>query len=277
MQLSSPLVRKLVNFGYLDQNKLVSFQSQDISLAEAICSASGMTANELSNKAATLFQSPHLSIKDIDLAFLPDGKERNEKLIKEHRVLPIACKGKTLYLASADPTNFDAFEDYEFNTANGHLDEHNGRFCVTPEYPNGIYAYFCTVDENWNSAYPYAVGPTFYGNWERRNETTISETVEVYAPAADTSKNDTNTSVFDNNTPLQLDFNVFPNPAQEKLNIVTDEGIETVALISLTGAFIQSLNINKEQAINVSSISKGVYLLQINTKDRSYFEKIVID
>ncbi|KPV94085.1 Type II secretion system protein E [Pseudoalteromonas sp. P1-9] len=116
MQLSSPLVRKLVNFGYLDQNKLVSFQSQDISLAEAICSASGMTANELSNKAAALFQSPHLSIKDIDLAFLPDGKERNEKLIKKHRVLPIACKGKTLYLASADPTNFDAFEDYEFNT-----------------------------------------------------------------------------------------------------------------------------------------------------------------
>jgi len=116
MQLSSPLVRKLVNFGYLDQNKLVSFQSQDTSLAEAICSASGMTANELSNKVANLFQSPHLSIKNIDLAFLPDGKERNEKLIKKHRVLPISCKGKTLYLASADPTNFDAFEDYEFNT-----------------------------------------------------------------------------------------------------------------------------------------------------------------
>ncbi|MGB0885931.1 MAG: T9SS type A sorting domain-containing protein, partial [Chitinophagales bacterium] len=72
-------------------------------------------------------------------------------------------------------------------------------------------------------------------------------------------------------------IDIFPNPAQEKLNIVTDEGIETVALISLTGAFIQSLNINKEQAINVSSISKGVYLLQINTKDGSYFEKIVID
>lgn len=116
MQLSSPLVRKLVNFGYLDQNKLVSFQNQDTSLAEAICSASGMTANELSNKIANLFQSPHLSIKNIDLAFLPDGRERNEKLIKKHRVLPIARKGKTLYLASADPTNFDAFEDYEFNT-----------------------------------------------------------------------------------------------------------------------------------------------------------------
>jgi type IV pilus assembly protein PilB len=63
-----------------------------------------------------LFQVPHLSIKNIQLDSLPDGKERNEKLIKKHRVLPIALKGKKLYLATADPTNFDAFEDYEFNT-----------------------------------------------------------------------------------------------------------------------------------------------------------------
>lgn len=116
MQLSSPLVRKLVNFGYLDQNKLLSPSNSDSSLAESICNASGMSANELSQKAANLFQSPHLSIKNVDLELIPDGKERNEKLIKKHRVLPIARKGKTLYLASADPTNFDAFEDYEFNT-----------------------------------------------------------------------------------------------------------------------------------------------------------------
>ena len=36
-------------------------------------------------------------------------------------------------------------EDYYFAN-NGDLDEHNGRFCVTPEFPNGVYAYFCTID-----------------------------------------------------------------------------------------------------------------------------------
>ena len=82
MQLSSPLVRKLVNFGYLDQNKLLSPSNSDSSLAESICNASGMSANELSHKAANLFQSPHLSIKNVDLELIPDGKERNEKLIK---------------------------------------------------------------------------------------------------------------------------------------------------------------------------------------------------
>ena len=59
-------------------------------------------------------------------------------------------------------------EDYQYTaptaTQMDYLDEHNGRYCKTPEYPNGTYAYFCTVDANYNSAYPYCVGPTFYGN-----------------------------------------------------------------------------------------------------------------
>ena len=35
-------------------------------------------------------------------------------------------------------------EDYTYSDDKGDLDEHNGRFCKTPEYPNGVYAYFCT-------------------------------------------------------------------------------------------------------------------------------------
>ena len=35
-------------------------------------------------------------------------------------------------------------DDYAF-TGSGDLDKYNGRFCVTPEYPNGTYAYFATI------------------------------------------------------------------------------------------------------------------------------------
>ena len=45
----------------------------------------------------------------------------------------------------------------------GTLDEYNGKFAVTPEYPNGTYAYFLTEDSLGNSAYPYAIGKRFYG------------------------------------------------------------------------------------------------------------------
>ena len=41
-------------------------------------------------------------------------------------------------------------EDYTYTKVNDEtvLDENNGRFCVTPEYPNGTYAYFTTIDPN---------------------------------------------------------------------------------------------------------------------------------
>ena len=45
----------------------------------------------------------------------------------------------------------------------GTLDEYNGRFAVTPEYPNGTYAYFMTEDGSGNPVYPYVIGPKFYG------------------------------------------------------------------------------------------------------------------
>jgi hypothetical protein len=51
-------------------------------------------------------------------------------------------------------------EDYIFNDT-GDLDIHNGRFCVTPEFPNGIYAYFCTIDEEFKPKFPYVIG-NFY-------------------------------------------------------------------------------------------------------------------
>ena len=34
-------------------------------------------------------------------------------------------------------------EDFEYR-GDGDLDEYNGRFCITPEFPNGTYAYFVT-------------------------------------------------------------------------------------------------------------------------------------
>ncbi len=54
-------------------------------------------------------------------------------------------------------------EDYEFVAGSGTLNEQNGRFCVTPEYPNGTFAYFLTVNESNVGIYPYIVGPAYYG------------------------------------------------------------------------------------------------------------------
>jgi hypothetical protein len=81
-------------------------------------------------------------------------------------------------------------EDYEYvahPNDPSYLDEHNGRYCYTPEYPCGIYAYFCTVNADHNSAYPYVVGPTFYGVKNAAKVTSVSETTTTYTPAVCTA------------------------------------------------------------------------------------------
>ena len=44
------------------------------------------------------------------------------------------------------------------------LDSENGRFCVTPEFPNGVYAYFTTINnQDRKQGFPFFVGPKFKG------------------------------------------------------------------------------------------------------------------
>ena len=46
-------------------------------------------------------------------------------------------------------------EDYIYDES-GDLDEYNGKFTTTPEYPNGTYAYFATINKfNFEPTFPY--------------------------------------------------------------------------------------------------------------------------
>ena len=57
----------------------------------------------------------------------------------------------------------DLVNDYIYDPAVGLLDAFNGKFAVTPEYPNGTYCYFLTEDSNGDPQFPYCIGPQFYG------------------------------------------------------------------------------------------------------------------
>ena len=52
--------------------------------------------------------------------------------------------------------------DYTYTHKSGTLDENNGRFTVTPDFPKGTYAYFITIDSNQVPQYPYILGENFY-------------------------------------------------------------------------------------------------------------------
>lgn len=154
-------------------------------------------------------------------------------------------------------------EDYEFVSHTGeadYLDDHNGRFCVTPEYPNGIYCYFATVDEDWNSAYPYLVGPTYYGNKTAVKVTSITETVTTYNP----------TNSIDEQLTLEK-LSVYPNPSNDVLVIQINSMLTKDLGISLwdsQGKKIAEKTIFQGSTIayfDVSTLYKGVYFLKTSS------------
>ena len=57
------------------------------------------------------------------------------------------------------------------------LDEYNGRWCVTPEFPNGTYAYFVTIETNGAPKYPYYIGRALFGIPSGGTVSNITETV----------------------------------------------------------------------------------------------------
>jgi hypothetical protein len=65
------------------------------------------------------------------------------------------------------------------NGADFDLDEHNGRFCVTPEFPGGVYAYFVTVASNGTPVFPYNIGRAYHGTPTGNTVGSIAEPVST--------------------------------------------------------------------------------------------------
>ena len=155
-----------------------------------------------------------------------------------------------------------------------YLDEHNGRFCVTPEYPNGTYAYFCTVDSDWNSTYPYVVGPTFYGIYTQGKVPNITETTTVYTSSIGFSEAEFG----------DLNLSIFPNPASDLIAIQIQELVKDdlrVSLLDLSGRVVKKATINKGSTIayfDVQTVYQGTYIVQIQngSSHNSIRQKIVI-
>ncbi|MBC7774369.1 MAG: YHYH protein [Phycisphaerae bacterium] len=165
-------------------------------------------------------------------------------------------------------------EDFEYVTGLGDLDEWNGRFCVTPEYPNGTYAYFTTIDAAQIPVYPYVLGPKFFGKLQMGNtgpnsgHNAINEPVVVY-----TSVNDLENEIL---------FKAFPNPASEQLYLYLVPSFSsnmTAILFNQNGQALRQVE-NVQTGVNytfeVGDLPAGVYALQINDGKSRTVKKIVI-
>jgi hypothetical protein len=73
-----------------------------------------------------------------------------------------AAPGNYYYVCANHGTQYGSIT---LNTAAlSDLDQYNGRYCYTPDYPSGTYAYFTTIDSDGGPVFPYVIGPSYYGS-----------------------------------------------------------------------------------------------------------------
>lgn len=168
-------------------------------------------------------------------------------------------------------------EDYEYVAHPSdptYLDIHNGRNCITPEYPgpDGIYAYFTTVNANHNSAYPYVVGPTFYGIKNATKVTSITETTTPYNPALSSTHFDMQ----------EKDILVYPNPAADFIAVQLNKLVvsnQTIELTDMLGRIIASTQVMQGSTLcyfDTSSLYNGIYFVRIASSKEPQSVKVII-
>jgi hypothetical protein len=160
-------------------------------------------------------------------------------------------------------------EDHEYIAGSGDLDERNGRYCVTPDYPNGIYAYFVTIDQNQTPVFPYVMYNNYYGVVTPGNmgpgsgHVTISETVDTYVASSSGLSPSEN----------KININLYPNPNHGTffMNIEGNENNFELFIYNHIGEIVYShknLQPNNEYPISMEKNANGIYFAEIKQNNQ---------
>lgn len=155
-------------------------------------------------------------------------------------------------------------EDYEYINGQGDLDAYNGRTCVTPEFPDGTYAYFVTMESDGTPTFPYYIGTEYYGVVEASNfgidggSTPTPAGVDCYDPNAVTQVEETTD---------QRTLKIYPNPSAGIVHFAEmDKPFQHIEVLDLAGRsvaqqpFIPSVG---TQQMDLSHLPIGTYIVRL--------------
>ncbi|MBS4028479.1 MAG: YHYH protein [Ignavibacteriales bacterium] len=176
-------------------------------------------------------------------------------------------------------------EDYEFVIGLGDLDSLNGRFSVTPEYPNGTYAYFATMDSSGIPVYPYLIGPYYFGIVTAGNtgpnsgHNTIPDSAVEYTGTTGVRENNFSPSKF---SLLQNYPNPF-NPTTKLSFVIGHSSLVNLTVYNILGKEIATLIHNgltdegmHEIEFDATSLPSGLYFYRLQTEKFSETKKMVL-
>lgn len=142
------------------------------------------------------------------------------------------------------------------------MDEYNGRYCVTPEYPNGTYAYFLATDDLGEPAFPYILASEYYGQITQQ---AANQAGRATTPNGLTCYDGTITSIGSGDN---IDIAIYPNPAKDRVKITSPKNIVKINLISSEGDKISTWAVNnKNYQFSTSDYSSGLYFVQVEYND----------
>lgn len=164
-------------------------------------------------------------------------------------------------------------EDYRYQHRFGDLDDNNGRYCVTPDYPDGVYAYFVTIDSNDLPQFPYIVGDKYYSIPAESNYTNSITHVDLPSTAtrlrtAKTPNNGVNSSAIIETVNEGVVSSAIVDYSPESFSVgnqifISDENTlgngASVEVKSLFGKEITSIESWQTKAIKIQSTSPVYY------------------
>ncbi|MGZ5050003.1 MAG: type IV-A pilus assembly ATPase PilB [Methylobacter sp.] len=115
----SGLIRCLIDKGLLTETDAqihsVEAQKNKVPLIRYLVANKLINSKDLAAQASVEFGMPFFNLDAIDCRRLPVSLV-SEKLIRKYHVLPLFNRGKTLFIAVSDPTDFHALDDIKFHS-----------------------------------------------------------------------------------------------------------------------------------------------------------------
>jgi len=168
-------------------------------------------------------------------------------------------------------------EDYDYlgdlgytqgitSTANGYsilfdLNKYNARWCKTPEFPDGTWAYFTTITSSGTPWYPYNVGRWYYGSPTGGVSTTTAESnlVQYYKGSTSTAETWSSAPVTVSGSTVTLSWNAVEGGTYQ---VSTSTDLSSSTWTPLSGNANLTENIGtKTDTVNTSTTPKKFYKL----------------
>ncbi len=115
----SGLTKCLIREGLISEeiahNAIKEAKKQKIPLISYLVNNKIVDSKTIASLASVEFGVPFLDLDALDFATMPI-KLVEEKLVRQHHALPLFKRGNRLFIATSDPTNFQALDEIKFHT-----------------------------------------------------------------------------------------------------------------------------------------------------------------